>query len=742
MSGPWLPPPRLLAQHMAPTPRLAVCVLAPLTSGRPPPHQRIRPGFEVRWGMMKPVSTPDHELEPQGSPRPEQTPGKVPESQVSSTGSSRLPWGATGSEDDAAPFEPGRDSGSPGAGTSDPGPQHAGPRSPGLSDAEWMAPGTLGPDAGDRAMRLGAAEATALAVDDLRDLLAQTELPLETSGAQSGRDVVRRTLAQIEDYVLPRVKSLDAPLLAVVGGSTGAGKSTLVNALVGRPVTRAGAVRPTTRQPMLIHHPMDGVAFEGTRVLPHLARVRGQLASTKPAISRSTLDPGAAGVSSSDPDSGEPTHSLVLLADEGISRGIALLDAPDIDSVSEENRKLAGQLLAAADLWLFTTTANRYADAVPWELLVEAGRREITVAVVLDRVPHGVADEILPDLKRMLGDHGLGEAPIFVIPEAPLNAAGMLPAGTVDRLQRWLADLAADSAARAEVARRTVGGALRQVADRGVDIAEDVAAQEVAAGQLRADVIEAHERALQEIIASTKDGSLLRDEVLARWQDFVGTGEFFRSVEARVGRLRDRLGSALRGRPAPEVQVEHALETGLQAVIVEELAKAGESSQRRWRSERAGRALLGDDDLGRLPEDVPDRSAAVIRAWQGDVMELIQREGAGKRTQARVLSIGLNVVTVALMITVFSMSAGLTGAEIGIAGASGVVGTKLLEAVFGEDGVRRLAEKARKDLEVRLRELVQSLEQPWLERLSITQDPAAAVIRDTAQRVRSTGEQL
>ncbi|WP_233568765.1 dynamin family protein [Kocuria soli] len=589
---------------------------------------------------------------------------------------------------------------------------------------------------------LGAAEATALAVDDLRGLLRQTHLPLETSGAESGRDVVRRTLAQVEDYVLPRVKSLDAPLLAVVGGSTGAGKSTLVNALVGRPVTRAGAVRPTTRQPMLIHHPLDGAAFEGTRVLPHLARVRGQLTGSVGAGGASSGEGPESTGGDTRTNAAEPTHSLVLLADSGMDRGIALLDAPDIDSVSEENRRLAAQLLAAADLWLFTTTANRYADAVPWELLVEAGRRDITVAVVLDRVPDGVADEILPDLQRMLTEHGLGEAPVFVIPEAPLNAAGMLPTGTVDRLRTWLADLAADSAARAEVARRTVGGALRQVADRGVDIADDVAEQESVAGQLRADVVEAHERALQEIIASTKDGSLLRDEVLARWQDFVGTGEFFRGLEAQIGRLRDRIGAALRGKPAPEVQVEQALETGLQAVIVEELAKAGENTQRRWRSERAGRSLLGDEDLGRLPDDAQERSAAVIRAWQGDVMELIQQEGAGKRTQARVLSLGLNVVTVALMVTVFSMSAGLTGAEIGIAGASGVVGTKLLEAVFGEDGVRRMADKARRSLEKRLREFVQSLEDPWLERLEILTDPSSGVVREAANRVKTTGDQL
>lgn len=569
------------------------------------------------------------------------------------------------------------------------------------------------------------------AVDELRTVLSQVSLPLDTPDARPGRDAARRSLDQIDDYVLPRVRHLDAPLLAVVGGSTGAGKSTVVNALIGRPVTRAGVVRPTTRQPMLIHHPDDAAAFEGTRVLPHLARVRGRLARTED----SGGELGA-------PETAAAGTSLVLLADEGADRGIALLDAPDIDSISEANRKLAGQLLAAADLWLFTTTANRYADAAAWDLLIEAGRRQITVAVILDRVPAGAAEEIEPDLRRMLTEKGLGEAPIFVIPESPLNAAQMLPVAAVDPLRMWLSDLAADAQARSEVARRTLGGALEQLADRTDDVADAVAAQKEVADQLRSDVEEAYRRALEAIDDATRDGSLLRDEVLSRWQDYVGTGEFFRSLEAKIGRWRDRAGAALRGRPAPEVQVEQALETGLQAVIIEELAKAGEQSQRRWRADAAGRGLLGGDDLGRLPDDVPERSAEVIRAWQGEIMTMIRSEGAGKRTQARLMSIGLNIVTVGLMVVVFSMSAGLTGAEVGIAGASGVVGTKLLEAVFGEDAVRRMAQQAREDLERRMEEFVEQLEQPWRQRLEAVADPEPAQLKEAAAAVRAAGEAL
>ena len=57
------------------------------------------------------------------------------------------------------------------------------------------------------------------------------------------------------------------------------------------------------------------------------------------------------------------------------------------------------------------------------------------------------------------------------------------------------------------------------------------------------------------------------------------------------------------------------------------------------------------------------------------------------------------------MIVVFSYSYGLTGAEVGIAGGSAVLGQKLLEAVFGDQAVRSLAERARTSLEARVREL-------------------------------------
>jgi energy-coupling factor transporter ATP-binding protein EcfA2 len=558
------------------------------------------------------------------------------------------------------------------------------------------------------------AQRTAAAIELLEGVyedLSAVTLRLALPGADEARLDIRHSLAQLEDYILPRYRSLDAPLLAVVGGSTGAGKSTLVNALVGHPVTRAGAIRPTTRQPILLHHPADTEWFEGHRVLPNLSRIRGTVLPT----SLQTFHTGQAGESPT-PDPG-PVSSLVLLADSSVPAGIAVLDAPDVDSISDANRQLAGQLLAAADLWIFVTTANRYADAVPWKLLLDAASRDILVAVVLDRVPASDETEVSTDLRGMLQREGLGEARLFLVPEVELDGLGMLPPATVEPLRKWLQDLAADAAGRADIARRTLNGTVKGLAVRVAGAGRAAEDQQRAADALANDVQKAYSDAADRILEATRDGALLRGEVLARWQDFVGTGEFFRTLEQNIGRARDRIGAYFRGEPAPAVKVETAIETGLQAVIVDEAANAAEDADHRWRSDPAGRQLLNADDLSGTSPGFAEKVAAEIRDWQGALMELIRTEGQDRRTQARWLSFGVNGLGAALMIVVFSMTAGLTGLELGVAGGTALLGQKVLEAVFGEDAVRQLARIAREDLHLRCQSLLRDEQERFLERL-------------------------
>ncbi|MCK6209241.1 dynamin family protein [Georgenia sp. EYE_87] len=532
-----------------------------------------------------------------------------------------------------------------------------------------------------------AARAVLGALGELRRVLEGVTLPLDIEDAAMARADRQEVLDQLSDYVIPRYEQLEAPLLAVVGGSTGAGKSTLVNALLREHVTTASAIRPTTRRPLLVHHPDDAAWFADDRIFPGLARV--------------TVAPGSPPTPAVTGDGGVH-RELELRASSALPRGLALLDAPDIDSVVTENRQLANQLLAAADLWVFVTTAARYGDAIPWALLTEAADRRIVVAVVLDRVPHGVSAEVRQDLAARLDEEGLGRAPLFVISETTMAEDGLLPADDVAALQGWLHGIAADAGSRASVARQTLGGAVDAALARASLVGEGAQHQTQTLVRLAGHVDEAYAQAHHRIMSATADGAMLRGEVLARWQEFVGTGDFFRSVEAQVGRVRDRIGNFFRGRPAPTEQVEVAIETGLQTLLVAEAERAAAEVDHLWRREPGARGVLAAATAA-LPseERLIDDAAAEVRGWQDDLLGMVRREGADKRLTARMLSFGVNGLGIALMVVMFASTAGLTGAEIAIAGGTAVVAQKLLEAVFGDDAVRKMTAAARHDLHAR-----------------------------------------
>jgi hypothetical protein len=513
----------------------------------------------------------------------------------------------------------------------------------------------------------------------LRDRIAAAPLGLATARRDDADRAARAVTDQIDDYLLPRLLDLDAPLLTVVGGSTGAGKSTLVNSLVGAPVTTAGVLRPTTRAPVLVCARADLAAFSGDRVLPGLPRVTG---------------PGGA------PGSGPGT--LQLVARDDLPAGLALLDAPDVDSVVESNRDLAGQLLAAADLWVFVTTASRYADAVPWDLLRTAQERGTALAVVLDRVPPEAALEVAGDLAGMLQAAGLAAARLFVIEERPL-VDGRLPEDQVAPLRSWLHGLAADQEARAAVVRQTLTGALGSLEQRAAGIAAALEEQVSAADALRGAAAAAYTAAYEGIDDGVRSGTLLRGEVLARWQEFVGTGEWMRALQGQVSRLRDRVVAAFTGRPAPEESLQGALENSVERLLRAEADRAAERTVTTWRSLPGGAHLLAgvERDLEQVSPDFPEAAAAQVRDWQGTVLDLVRSEGADKRSQARFLSWGVNGAGAVIMVAVFAQTGGLTGGEIAVAGGTTAVGQRVLEAVFGDSAVRSLAARARQDLQAR-----------------------------------------
>jgi len=545
----------------------------------------------------------------------------------------------------------------------------------------------------------------------LRGSLQAAALPLELPGVDAQRAVLGGMVEQLADYVIPRLMTIDAPVLVVVGGSTGAGKSTLVNSLVGTRVTEPGVLRPTTRSPVLVHHPDDAQWFGQDRVLPDLERT-----------DRSTNDPNA----------------LQLVASAAVPQGLAILDAPDVDSVEERNRTLAAQLLAAADLWLFVTSAARYADQVPWEYLKSAAERSTAVAIVLDRTPEEAVETVSTHLARMLAARGLKDSPLFVVREGTVDEDGLLPAGHVADIRGWLQALAGDTDASAAVVKQTLTGAVRSVAAKAYQTADAVDAQLATLDRLRADVDQAYDDALGAVRRASEDGTLLRGEVLARWQEFVGTGELLRSLETKVGALRDRLVSTVKGKPAQIERVTVAVESGLETLLLEHAEEAAERATASWQSVAAGRALLEEHrDLERASRDFRKQAEQLVRDWQKGVLDLVREEGADKRSTARFLAFGVNGLSVALMVVVFAHTAGVTGAEAGIAGGSAVLGQKLLEAVFGDQAVRTLAERAKRDLDERARILMDGERARWTAVLAgLGLDPGAPEeVRAAARRV-------
>jgi hypothetical protein len=330
------------------------------------------------------------------------------------------------------------------------------------------------------------------------------------------------------------------------------------------------------------------------------------------------------------------------------------------------------------------------------------------VAVVLDRVPLDAMEEVRADFATMLMEQGLGQSPVFAIAETTLSPDGLLPQVEVARINGWLSSLAADQHARSIVIRRTLQGALDSLDGRAAALELALSQQDDAVAELRDSARDGYAAALAGVAAGMEDGTLLRGEVLARWQEFVGTGEVFRQLEAGVSRLRDRVGAALRGRgrQQPANDLGAALQTGVAALLQARAETAAIDVTRSWRHTGGGAELVRQHpELASVSEGFEAETERLVRAWQDDVLAMVREEAGGKRTTARFLAFGVNGIAVLLMLVVFSATAGLTGAEVGIAGGSAVLAQRLLEAVFGDQAVRTLANKARTRLLARTEEL-------------------------------------
>jgi energy-coupling factor transporter ATP-binding protein EcfA2 len=402
---------------------------------------------------------------------------------------------------------------------------------------------------------------------NLRKRIAAIPLVFEIEGSAQVKAERGKLLSQIDDYLLPRVKRSAAPVLVALVGSTGAGKSTLINSIVGSKVSATGVRRPTTNSPVLACHPDDIDWFAENNFLPTLPRVRQE------GLAR----PGRDGL-------------LVLAASEGMPRGIALLDTPDIDSVVKAHHEFAYQFLDASDLWLFVTSSSRYADGPVWEILQHARDRRASLGVVLSRVPQAHRRELTGHFEAMLNANGIKSADRFVIQETPL-LDGMLPPDAYQEIRDWLTDTAQRADRRVAVLTQTMSGVLDTFKTRVPKVAAHVEAQVVLRGQLRKHAADAYQNALIEADKGLRQATLLQGEVLARWQDCVASGDLQRKGRATKDKAKGR--RARRG-PHRVASLNSALREALESFIISLADRAAEQVDNRWRESPAGGLLLAD----------------------------------------------------------------------------------------------------------------------------------------------------
>jgi energy-coupling factor transporter ATP-binding protein EcfA2 len=552
----------------------------------------------------------------------------------------------------------------------------------------------------------------------VRDAVGRMQLLFDCPGVEAVRAERQQVISQVDDYLLPRLRQSGAPVLIAMVGSTGAGKSTLLNSVAGSQVSATGIRRPTTNSPVLACHPHDVGWFAENVFLPTLPRVRQE------GLAR----PGRDGL-------------LVLASSEGIPRGIALLDTPDIDSVVAAHRQFARQFLDASDLWLFVTTARRYADAAVWDLLKDARDRGASLGIVLSRVPPAAGQQLSEHFEAMLEANGLGSVARFVIPETVVTDA-QLPAEVSAPVRDWLEDTARQDERRIAILTQTMSGVLDSFEQRVPALAQQAETQLVLGAELRTAADAAYAAALAEHDEAVRSGSLLRGEVVARWQDFAGTGDLVRTLEPRKARRSSARAKRSAAISARAQVLKAALRQSVEALTISVADRAAEDAVERWKASPAGAGLLaeaaqamlapvsgepsyaslrkwegelrwgfpgaqsdlaaslppgGVEAMERSSDDLPRRATLAVAAWQDYVLHLVQTENVTKRSIARIGS--FDPESLALVLTI-----GVLGFDADDAlGDDAVVGPReVLTGFFGAGLLRDIGLQARHDLHERI----------------------------------------
>ncbi|MDO5494847.1 MAG: 50S ribosome-binding GTPase [bacterium] len=414
--------------------------------------------------------------------------------------------------------------------------------------------------------------------------------PLEIPGTDGHRDARDRVLAQVSSQLLPRVADADSPAVVVLGGPTGAGKSSLLNSLVGREVSAAGVLRPTTRRAVAAHHP------------------------TVHSV---------------------PLRSLAdSVATPALPAGLVVVDAPDLDSLERANRSTATQLLEAADLWILVTTAARYGDMIPWSQVIRARDRGLQLAVVLNRVPKAAKKDVRADLTARLDSIGLGNSPLFVIPDLGPHE-GPLPEEHVAPLRDWLRAATGRHRARG-IVRRTAAGAWDSLAANVAGLVEGVSAQRAAAGRLRTETLEGLRGPQADVAYAIETGQVGAGAPTTRWETFAPAGMVLAPFSIPGSRAASTP-RAIADRTAALTRLSADVEAAIVTLLADALHDAAATIHREWEEAGATHLLAGHRPL--TAGEARGAAEGAVVEWKGEAERILDEhrgavESLGTLTEA------------------------------------------------------------------------------------------------------------
>ncbi len=328
-------------------------------------------------------------------------------------------------------------------------------------------------------------------LEDLAGLLRD----LRTSSAVDGHDELEAErgsiVGTIDDYLLPRMTTIDPSMVAVIAGPGGTGKSTLVNSLAQAPISETGVIRPTTTAAVL----WSG----GERTDAAWDALIGAM--------RERFGPEVDLVEREDP----------------LTAYLTIVDTPPVDHGT--GHAVALDMLTLADICVFVTSPARYADAAGWDFVHTARLRGVPTLFVLNRLPadEGQSESLIRDLASRLHERDLlvdtDPGYIFGVPEAEASlSGGLLDPEDVAAVWAELAELA-DAGFRGAVMAQIVLTTTVALAERASALADAFVAEGDVVTSLRRSAVKVYEEEAARLADDLAAGLLADVAERASWAE-------------------------------------------------------------------------------------------------------------------------------------------------------------------------------------------------------------------------------